>query len=197
MERELNLLRPPLGRALRIDARQFAANQGDRIAASRWGQWLTVARLLWGSDDYLGVALYRVRCSMLRARVPILPAIINRICIAFYSMNIDDHIVIREGLYLPHGNVVLGGLTLIGRNVTICPWVSIGTRAGSFAGPVLGNRVFVGTHSSILGTMSIGDDATVGAGSVVTGDIPACTTVMGVPAKPVADPEARQRATGA
>ena len=51
-------------------------------------------------------------------------------------------------------------------------------------GPVrIGHRVFVGQRAVVLGGVTIGDDATVGAGAVVTHDVPAGTTVAGVPAR--------------
>jgi serine O-acetyltransferase len=177
-------LRPPLGLAIRMDARRTSGRRGERsLFGSSLGEWLNVLRLCWASDDFLGLALYRLKTALRAHGVPLLPAILNRVCIAFYNINIDDAIVIGEGLYLPHGNVVLGGITVIGRNATICPWASIGCRQGSFVGPTLGDDVFVGTHSSILGTMQVGEGATIGAGSVVTDDVAAGTTVAGVPAK--------------
>ena len=147
------------------------------------------------SDDFMGVVLYRVRTALLARRVPLLPAVINRICIAFFNINIDDHIVIREGLHLLHGNVILGGITVIGRNATIGAWASIGCRQGSFVGPTLGDDVYVGTHSSILGTMHIGDGATIAAGSVVTDHVAAGESVAGVPAHSANEPAAAVRGT--
>jgi serine O-acetyltransferase len=142
-------------------------------------------RLCWSSETFAGVALYRLRIALKKRGVAVLPAILNRLAIAMFNINIDDHIVIRGGLFIPHGNVVLGGFTLIGRNAEIGPWASIGTRAGSFQGPVLGDDVSVGAHCSVLGTMTLGDGSTILPGSVVAGDVAAGTTVAGVPAREV------------
>lgn len=49
----------------------------------------------------------------------------------------------------------------------------------------VGSRCLIGTGAKILQYLKIGDEATVGAGSVVTRDVPAGTTVVGVPAKPL------------
>lgn len=52
-------------------------------------------------------------------------------------------------------------------------------------GVEIGSRCLVGTGATILQYLKIGDEVTVGAGSVVTKDVPAGTTVVGVPAKPL------------
>jgi acetyltransferase-like isoleucine patch superfamily enzyme len=49
----------------------------------------------------------------------------------------------------------------------------------------IGSRCLVGTGATILQYLKLGDEVTVGAGSVVTKDVPAGTTVVGVPAKPL------------
>lgn len=51
---------------------------------------------------------------------------------------------------------------------------------------VIGNRVFIGANSVVNMGVSIGDESVVGAGAVVTADVPARTVVAGVPARPVA-----------
>jgi serine O-acetyltransferase len=49
--------------------------------------------------------------------------------------------------------------------------------------------VFLGTGSSILGELTIGDGAVIGANAVVIRDVPAGATVVGIPARPVAQAE--------
>jgi len=52
-------------------------------------------------------------------------------------------------------------------------------------GVEIGSRCLVGAGATILQYLKIGDEVTVGAGSVVTKDVTAGTTVIGVPAKPL------------
>ncbi len=51
--------------------------------------------------------------------------------------------------------------------------------------PQLGQGVFVGSHASVLPGCRVGDNAVLGAGCVVTHDVPSDTTVLGIPARPV------------
>ena len=113
-----------------------------------------------------------------------MPQILDRSCIFFFNVNLGDYTDIDGGLYLPHGNVVVDGMVRIGRNCVIGPWVTVGTR-GSVAGPHIGDDVFIGTGAKILGGISVGDRARIGANAVVLDDVPAGTTVVGVPARPV------------
>ena len=57
-------------------------------------------------------------------------------------------------------------------------------RANMFPAPVkIGNRVWIGAHAAILAGVTIGDNAVVAAGAVVTKDVPANVVVGGIPAK--------------
>jgi serine O-acetyltransferase len=113
-----------------------------------------------------------------------LPAVLDRLCIIGWNVNLGNYTEIGGGLYLPHGNVVVDGLVSIGRNCVIAPWVTIGTN-GSVAGPRIGDDVFIGTGAKVLGAISVGDGAKIGANAVVLIDVPAGATVVGIPARVV------------
>jgi maltose O-acetyltransferase len=89
-------------------------------------------------------------------------------------------------------------LISIGDNTTISADVMILAHDGStkrllgytrIAPVQIGSRVFVGARAIILPGVTIGDDAIVGAGSIVTRDVPAATVVAGNPARHIADTE--------
>jgi serine O-acetyltransferase len=175
---------PPLGRALRRDAQAFTANRGEAFAfRSSAAEWRNVVRLLFVTADFTAFALYRLRMTLRRAGVPIVPSMINKICIAFFGLRIGEHVLIEPGVYIPHGTVVIDGATSIGRGSVITPWVTIGVKAGNLFGPALEPGVWVGSHASILGDITVGRSAQIGASAVVTRDVPANAIVAGVPAR--------------
>ncbi len=131
------------------------------------------------------VVVYRVRMRLRKYNIPLIPQFLNRASVAFFGVNIDDHVVLGDGLRLPGGNVVIGGFTTIGKRATIGAYVAIGTRAGSYHGPTIGDDVTIGANTTILGAWHVGDGAVIEAGSVVTHDVPDGTTVAGIPARPV------------
>jgi len=95
---------------------------------------------------------------------------------------------IGEGLYIGHfGTIILPSQGRIGSNCNIAHTVTLGVAGdGERKGvPTIGDRVFIGAHSMVLGKIKIGDDAMICAGSVVTRPVPPRAVVMGNPAKVV------------
>lgn len=94
-----------------------------------------------------------------------------------------------------HGGVTLGDGCLIGHNVvfaTLNHDLHPERRASMIPAPiVLGRKVWVGSNSTILQGVTIGDNAIIAAGSVVVKDVPANVIVGGVPAKYIRDIETR------
>ncbi|MCB9403094.1 MAG: hypothetical protein H6519_01525 [Microthrixaceae bacterium] len=99
---------------------------------------------------------------------------------------IGDPVIVAPGLYLPHGAVVIDGIVEIGPHVEVRPWVTIGLKEGVVHGAVIGPRAHIGTGAKIIGPVKIGADAQIGANAVVVTDVAEKTTVVGVPARPLA-----------
>lgn len=95
---------------------------------------------------------------------------------------------IGKNLFIDHGmGIVIGETTIIGDNVTIFHGVTLGG-VGNKKGkrhPTIEDNVLLGTGSSILGNIIVGENSKVGAGAVVIRDVPKNTTVVGVPSKEV------------
>lgn len=110
------------------------------------------------------------------------------------------NIILGEGVFLNAGCTIIdtapvriGNSSMMGPNVQIyCAEhhrQAAQRRAGlEISKPVLiGENVWIGGGATILGGLEIGDDAIIGAGAVVTKNVPAQTTVMGNPARPLSD----------
>lgn len=106
----------------------------------------------------------------------------------FTGIEIHPGAVIGQEVLIDHGmGTVVGETAEVGDGCTLYQGVTLGG-TGKQTGkrhPTLGKRVVVGVGASVLGSIEIGDDVLVGAGSVVLHPIPADCTVVGVPARVV------------
>ena len=91
---------------------------------------------------------------------------------------------------------VMGETAVLGDDCSILQGVTLGGTGKSDEDrhPKIGNRVLIGAGASVLGNITIGDDAKIAAGSVVLKPVSSKCTVAGVPAKPVAGPCAQSPA---
>jgi len=92
---------------------------------------------------------------------------------------------IGGGLYLPSFGAIILARGSIGANCTIEQNVTLGIagRGAERGVPTLGDRVFIGAGAVIVGKVTIGDDAYIFPGSVVTRSVPPRAVVMGYPAR--------------
>lgn len=107
------------------------------------------------------------------------------------AVSIHPSASIGTSVFLDHATgIIIGALVSIGDEVTIYQNVTIGReQADPGRAPRIGRGVFISSESTILGDVSIGDHARIGAGSVVTRDVPAGCTAIGVPARLTNCPE--------
>ena len=182
--RDLRARHPPLREALLADARITAHFRGERhefssgVDAAR-----QMLRLALVSDAYLAQALYRLKASLQRRGVPLLPRMAHRLAMLFGQVSIGDPVVVAPGVYLIHGQVVIDGVIEIHDGVVIAPFVTIGLRAGDVRGATIEPGVNIGTGAKVIGPVRIGAGATIGANAVVLDDVPAGATVVGAPAR--------------
>lgn len=98
---------------------------------------------------------------------------------------------IGGGLLIPHPNgiVIHPGVT-IGPNCLILQQVTLGSNeAGDL--PMIGGHVDIGAGAKLIGKVSIGNHAKIGANAVVLIDVPAYATAVGVPAKIISKTESK------
>ena len=104
--------------------------------------------------------------------------------------NIDIHpgATIGRRFFIDHGaGVVIGETAQVGDDVTLYHGVTLGGTSWNKGKrhPTLGNGVLIGAGAKVLGPITLGDNARVGANSVVVADVPANRTVVGIPGKVV------------
>jgi serine O-acetyltransferase len=132
------------------------------------------------------IGFHRIAHALYRAGVPFIPRAISE-CSRFLT-GIDIHPGARIGknLIIDHGmGVVIGETAEIGDHCLIFHGVTLGGVDFSPVKrhPTLGNHVVVGAGAKILGNITIGDHARIGANSVVIKPVPEHCTATGIPAK--------------
>ena len=99
-----------------------------------------------------------------------------------YCLQIAPSTLVGYGLYLGHNTgVIINATAIIGNNVNFSQFCTIGANDDKAA--VIGNNVYIGPNTCVVEHVYIGHNATIGAGSVVTKNVPENATVAGVPAK--------------
>lgn len=177
---------PPFATAVLADARVTASRRGERSEyRSRLDAAVQVVRLAVVADAFLALCCYRAKAACQARRVPFIPRLLHRGAIVLGQVSIGDPVVVEAGVYLPHGQVVVDGVTRIAKGVELGPFVTIGLVKGEMSGPKIGRHAVIGTNASVIGPVTVGAHATVGAGAVVAADVPNWATVVGVPARVV------------
>jgi serine O-acetyltransferase len=131
---------------------------------------------------------HRVAHALTGARVPLVPRAIAYLSRTITGVEIHPAAKIGSELFIDHGSgVVIGETAEIGRRVTLYQGVTLGG-TGFQPGkrhPTLGDNVTVGSGAKLLGPISVGDNAKIGANTVVVEDVPPGATVVGNPGHPV------------
>jgi serine O-acetyltransferase len=160
----------------------------------RTSKLLLIREFMWGIG--FKSTFWMRLCHYLKGRsVIFMPAfMISRLMFRRYMFKFGLHISytanIGPGFYIGHfGNIVVSGKAVIGANCNISQGVTIGVvQAGPKKGaPTIGNQVYIGPGAKVIGRITIGDHAAIGANAVVVDDVPAGCTVAGIPAKKISD----------
>ncbi|MCO5316115.1 MAG: serine O-acetyltransferase [Solirubrobacterales bacterium] len=134
------------------------------------------------------VLAYRLAHRLYLAGIPLLPYLIAWISRSVTGVEIHPGAEIGDGIFIDHGSgVVIGETTAIGRNVTLYQGVTLGG-TGFESGkrhPTVGDNVTIGSGAKLLGPLTVGANAKIGANTVVVEDVPANSTVVGNPGHPV------------
>lgn len=102
------------------------------------------------------------------------------------GISIEAEARIGRGLYIGHfGGIIVGADVSLGDHCNLSQGVTLGEsgRGRERGSPQIGDRVFIGPGAMVLGAVSVGDDAVIGANTVVLRDIPIRGVAVGNPAQ--------------
>ncbi|BAU26143.1 serine O-acetyltransferase [Aneurinibacillus soli] len=127
---------------------------------------------------------HRISHRLWKRNLPTLARMVSQLGRWLTGIEIHPGARIGKGLFIDHGmGVVIGETCEIGENVTLYQGVTLGG-TGKEKGkrhPTIGDNVLIATGAKVLGSMKIGDNSKIGAGSVVLKEVPPNSTVVGVP----------------
>ncbi|WP_294320308.1 serine O-acetyltransferase EpsC [uncultured Sphingomonas sp.] len=135
------------------------------------------------------VAFHKLSHRLFRARWYFAARTINHFSRFLTAIDIHPGATIGRHFFIDHGFVVIGETAEIGDGVTIYQNVTLGGTSpdNGIAGkrhPTISDGAIIGSGAQVLGPITIGVRARVGANAVVTKDVPEGTTVVGIPARP-------------
>jgi len=160
----------------------------DAVAAARErdpaADGVSSLGILAGWAGVQALLAHRAAHAMLNAGVPLAPRTIAYLSRAVTGVEIHPAARIGAGFFIDHGSgVVVGETAEVGDGVTLYQGVTLGG-TGLEPGkrhPTVGCDVTIGAGAKLLGPISVGDGAKVGANTVVVEDVPAGATVVGNP----------------
>ena len=129
---------------------------------------------------------YRFAHRLHELNLPFFPRFLSHITRLLTGIEIHPGAKIGNRVFIDHGmGVVIGETAVIGNSCLLYQGVTLGG-TGKDNGkrhPTLGCNIIVGAGAKILGNINIGSNTRVGAGAVVLKDVPANSTVVGIPGR--------------
>ena len=135
------------------------------------------------------VALHRVAHWLFQGRLFFLARLVNHMARLLTGIDIHPGAQVGRNLFIDHGQgVVIGETAIIRDGVTIYQSVTLGgtdptNGVGGKRHPTLEDGVIVGSGAAVLGPITVGPRARIGANAVVTRDVPEGATMVGIPAR--------------
>jgi serine O-acetyltransferase len=147
-----------------------------------------VAEIIFCYPGFHAILFYRLGHALWTRKFFFLGRLVSHLGRFFTGIEIHPGAQIGRGFFIDHGmGVVIGETAEIGDNCTLYHGVTLGgtSWAKEKRHPTLENNVVVGAGAKILGPFTVGENCRIGANSVVVKEVPAHSTVVGVPGRVV------------
>jgi serine O-acetyltransferase len=136
----------------------------------------------------LAVGMHRIAHRLFRARFYFLARFVNHLSRMLTAIDIHPGAEIGRNFFIDHGFSVIGETSVIGDDVTIYQSVTLGgtNPVNGVAGkrhPTILDGAVIGSGAQVLGPIVVGEGSRIGANAVVTRDVPAGATMVGIPAR--------------
>ena len=172
--------------------RRVAHEIGSDVAAARdrdpAARGVGTVEILTGWAGVQALLAHRVSHALYESGVPLAPRTISFTSRAVTGIEIHPAAKIGEDFFIDHGSgVVIGETAEIGDRVTLYQGVTLGGTgfARGKRHPTVEDDVTIGSGAKLLGPVTVGHGAKIGANTVVIQDVPANSTVVGNPGHPV------------
>lgn len=134
------------------------------------------------------LAFHRVAHWLYEARLYFLARAVNHLGRFFTAIDIHPGALIGRNFFIDHGFTVIGETAEIGDNVTIYQCVTLGgtnpaNGRGGKRHPTIRDNVIIGSGAQVIGPITVGERARIGANAVVTDDVPEGATMIGLKAR--------------
>jgi len=129
---------------------------------------------------------HRIAHALYRRGLRLLARVLSQWSRFLTGIEIHPGATIGRRFFIDHGaGVVIGETAIVGDDVLMYHQVTLGgtSLAKTKRHPTVGNNVLLGMGAKVLGNITIGDGARIGANAVVTRDVPPNTSVVGVPGR--------------
>lgn len=129
--------------------------------------------------------IYRMEHWLYNHHLNVIAQMLRGLVRIIFSADVPPQMQIGKGTVFPHDALgcVFHPDVKIGKNCKILHGVTMGGRAGHKGLPIIGDNVVIGTHAQLIGNVKIGNNSIVGAGAIVTHDVPDNVVVVGNPAR--------------
>lgn len=141
------------------------------------------------------LALIRLQQWLAARHLPTFP--VSKVLFWFFKIEVSRSAKIGAGLRLPHPmGIIIGPNTTVGEGCDLYADVRLVLGHGCKRGPSIGDGAFLGDGAKVVGDVRVGTGAVIGVSSVVTRDVPANVTAVGIPARVInaGQPELRAAA---